>query len=568
MSMVILLVLIVSGIFRYFTEFDKALEHRVEVARVSAQPIINLMSRATGGGNYANVQDQEAYKLYAANENVIFFQVTGNTDEKKTAFGLIYNKAQTQIFRTVFDNQYEANLQKKVDKLNKTLNKLPATHKKRKKLQKILNRVKKELDTFHQQKSQIQLINDKYHKPAENDFLNGYYFDKNNYRVHLTLPLDHKGGGEIWMVFDASDVKSLWKEIVKLVVPMNLLILISITAILFFLSASINRPLRQMIIDIHEIEQNSDLTQRLGQSDVVEIEQIRLAFNKFLDKFHDIISHAEKASRESQDAARELSELCHDNGIYMQKQQSEVNDAVSLMADMMAAVHDTTEHVSQAVQAMDKTKHTASEGQEIVKLSINEIDKVSVDVKAASQASDAVSKSVENISSIVGVIKGIAEQTNLLALNAAIEAARAGEQGRGFAVVADEVRTLASQTHDSTEQIEKMINELQIASTQTLEKMELSTSQVDESIVQSNKAGESLKSITEEVSVVYDMNKNISTNSSNQQDMAENINSTLGEIKKISTKNMENSLKTSELGGDLVKSAEQLNELVGQFKIS
>ena len=323
-----------------------------------------------------------------------------------------------------------------------------------------------------------------------------------------------------------------------------------------------------MIVAIHELEQNSDLTQHLEPSDVIEIEQIRLAFNKFLDKFRGIIVHVEQASRESKNSARELSQLCQDNGTYMQKQQDEVNNVVCLMADMMASVQDTTEHVSQAVVATDKTKHTANEGQEIVKLSINEIDKVSMDVKAASQASDAVSKSVENISSIVGVIKGIAEQTNLLALNAAIEAARAGDQGRGFAVVADEVRTLASQTHDSTEQIEKMINELQVASSQTLDKMQQSTSQVDESIVQSNKAGESLKSITEEVNVVYDMNKNISSNSSNQLGMAENIKSTLGEIKTISSKNMENSLKTSDLGSDLVQSAEQLNKLVGQFKIS
>ncbi len=234
---------------------------------------------------------------------------------------------------------------------------------------------------------------------------------------------------------------------------------------------------------------------------------------------------------------------------------------------MVEAVGHVTDNINQAADIAEDTSESAQKGCNVVNLSISKINQVSGAVTSASEATSKVARSVTDISSIVGVIKGIAEQSNLLALNAAIEAARAGVQGRGFAVVADEVRTLANQTQESTDQIQQMIEQLQSASHAVISQMEVGKQQVQETIEQAGEAGTALEHITEAVNGLFSMNKTIAEQSERQLQLVETIKNTLQSIKTITDKNNKNAEEAVDLGQNLEQSSEKLEHIVGQFKV-
>ncbi|MBI2779856.1 MAG: PAS domain-containing protein [Gammaproteobacteria bacterium] len=234
------------------------------------------------------------------------------------------------------------------------------------------------------------------------------------------------------------------------------------------------------------------------------------------------------------------------------QQQLEIDQVATAMNEMSATVHDVARNAGQAASAARNADAEAQKGKRVVGDNIDAIDALAAEVERAAQVIQKLEAESGSIGTVVDVIKSIAEQTNLLALNAAIEAARAGEQGRGFAVVADEVRTLASRTQQSTQEIQQMIQRLQSGASEAAKVMVQGRSQAQDAVKQAAQAGESLESITRAVANITDMNTQITSAAEEQSAVSEEINRNIVNISQI---------------GNQTAAAAQLQSLVRQFRV-
>jgi methyl-accepting chemotaxis protein len=346
-----------------------------------------------------------------------------------------------------------------------------------------------------------------------------------------------------------------------------LVIGISISVLLaYVIIAGISKGVSK-VEDAANILASGDLTARVDLQSKDEIGHIANAFNRMADKFYDAINQVKDAISQLAAAAEETSVVNAQTTSGINQQQMETSQVASAITEMNATVHEVARSAVAAAEAAKKADISFEEGRAVVNKIIDAITGLANEVEQSSQVIRELEQESENIGTVLDVIKGIAEQTNLLALNAAIEAARAGEQGRGFAVVADEVRTLAGRTQQSTLEIEEMINRLQAGANKAVKVMEVGKEKSLHGVEQASAAGEALNTINQAVDEINNMNTQIASAAEEQSTVTEEINRNIVNINQVAEQTSEGSKQASQASEDLARLAEQLKSLVGMFKL-
>ena len=338
--------------------------------------------------------------------------------------------------------------------------------------------------------------------------------------------------------------------------------------VIWLVGHGIARPLKQMVAMLDDIAQGEgDLTRRLTSDRADELGSIAKGFNTFLAKLQAMITQVVTSVQSVSDSSEHTADIAIRTNTGVHKQMAEIDQVATAVQEMTATAQDVARNATQAAQAASHADQAASQGMQIVRDTSNSIGALAVEIGRAVGVVQTLAKDSENINAILTAIRGIAEQTNLLALNAAIEAARAGEQGRGFAVVADEVRNLAQKTQKATEEIQAMIQQLQQGTRDVVRVMEDSQNRTDESVLHASKAAEALETITQAVSVINDMNTQIASAAEEQSAVADDINRNVINIGQVANEVAGGADESSAASADLTRLAEQQRRLINQFRV-
>jgi methyl-accepting chemotaxis protein len=330
-----------------------------------------------------------------------------------------------------------------------------------------------------------------------------------------------------------------------------------------------NNIVTRVCASVNDLETiaSGNLTQKVEVSGQDEIGILQQSMATTQQRLRDMIAHISDTTTQLSTAADEVSVVTAQTSANIQQQQIETDQITTAMTQMNATVREVTSNIARTSTSASEANGQAISGRSMVLKAVDGVHKLGEQIEYNAKVITEVEKNSENINSVLEVIKSVAEQTNLLALNAAIEAARAGEQGRGFAVVADEVRTLAGRTQDSTTEINQMIENLQANSKNAVQAMEVSRQQAKNVVEQAESADAALNAISESVAKIDQMSSQIATAAEEQSTVTEEMSQNIDHINNMATQNATGSQQTSAAGVELSRMASSLQELVGAFKV-
>ncbi len=345
------------------------------------------------------------------------------------------------------------------------------------------------------------------------------------------------------------------------------MVLILTTAVVT-VGRSINKSISEVADSLEEIASGEgDLTRRLSTASTDAIGRLVKSFNTFMDKLQAIITDVAGSTNQLAAAANEMSSISQQGKECVTRQQTQTEQVATAIGELTSSVNEVAHNALAAAEAARKANDEARSGSGVVQNTLAAINNLANEVESAAEVIKQLEADSENIGGVLEVIRGISEQTNLLALNAAIEAARAGEQGRGFAVVADEVRTLASRTNESTKEIQVMIERLQSGTRHAVEVMGKGHQQAEVSVQQAAKAGQSLEVITGSIATINDMNGQISSSAKEQGEVANEIKQNVEAISGIGERTSQGAQRAAAASREMAQLASHLQELVSQFRV-
>ena len=430
-----------------------------------------------------------------------------------------------------------------------------------------VSHLKRQLDDYYQiaRRLTLSMINDELQPSQVQDLISEmrtklveFEDELNNFRE-----LNH-----LRFINSLETVDSNSQRVFRIALFISLLSLLGVSVVGYFIANMISHNISVIVNSLEEMSHGEgDLSKRLDVPSKDELGLLATTFNKFVTQLQSVIQQIADSTDQVSASAVEMGSIALESSDNTAKQLTETEQVATAINQMSVTVQDVSASANGAASTAQSATRNAIEGCELVTNNVTSIKALAADVRQASDVIQKLEKDTENIGLVLEVIRGISDQTNLLALNAAIEAARAGEQGRGFAVVADEVRTLAIKTQESTQEINSMIDSLQSGARNAVEVMSQGSLQAQASVQQAIEAGESLDAIKKSVSSINDMNTHIAAAAEEQSLVAEEINQSIVNITQLGEHSAMGAEQTSTACDDLSRLAVDLKTVVSQFKI-
>lgn len=390
--------------------------------------------------------------------------------------------------------------------------------------------------------------------------LNGYATDVT--RNLLALSDFNRTGANEAAALSRSVFESAWFWVIAMIIVT--LVLTVVLALLF--TRSIVAPLADAV-RVAEVVASGDLSQTINVQGSDEPARLLMALNNMQKSLRTTIQSISDSSNQLASASEELSAVTEDSTRGLHQQNNEIEQAATAVNQMTSAVEEVARNAVSTSEASSESNRTALHGREQVRQTVDSITSLADDVTHTASEVEQLAGQVRDISKVLDVIRSIAEQTNLLALNAAIEAARAGEAGRGFAVVADEVRALAHRTQQSTQEIEQMVSGIQQGTDKAVNAMQTSNSRARSTLDVAKAAGQALEEITAAISQINERNLVIASASEEQAQVAREVDRNLVNIRDLSMQSSAGANQTSAASQELSRLAVDLNTLVARFSI-
>ena len=412
-------------------------------------------------------------------------------------------------------------------------------------------------------------------RPAMKYLEDGDYFNASIHLARKTNPAFQSAHGvaeKLWQL-QLDVAKAAYEDAIKrnhevsmiaivlMVVGIGFLILLSVLTI-----RSIGVAVEKLSVSAMHMA-DGNLTSRCESDSKDELSKVIAAFNELGFKFRNVITELKESTVQLASAAEETSVITNETSQRIMQQQSETEQVVTAMNEMTITVQDVAKNAGVADEAAQAADEKANEGIAVAASALTATQDLANEVQVAADVIQKLENESENIGAVIDVIRGIAEQTNLLALNAAIEAARAGEQGRGFAVVADEVRTLAGRTQQSTQEIQGMIERLQQGAKDAASAMNQGQDKAKHSLDQVGSADVALNEISQAVARIKEMNAQIATAAEEQGTVAEEINRNIVAISDLSSESAKGAEETSQASTEQAQLAVRLDGLAKKFTV-